>query len=371
MSIQSVSLHQSTRHKANTKISEEFVSVLERFGDEPIYEDKYKNFKVICSKPKIISGKKKITIDGLKPNSKVSIPISGTSNIIFLTLEIVKDVSGEKIGTTEMGSGSSEKTMATYPIIIHAHSYLKERWRGTVSHCLQQHKLVMDAHRNQSNTDIWKIIYTEELNKPAYEFKAYEIDSIIVKKTLPYLAHLLYIGDPKEGEKITKSFEKEVYCGLATVGVFRVITRTDTHKNTQKVLEELAEIFFKRFEWECIMGLRDISSYGNLGSRLNKNDENHYFPNSVRIYPDKERTRELSLMPYKEYLMQDEWKIISQAAKKAAGNQCLLCPRSSNLNTHHRRYPSNGGSARGYESLRNDLLVLCRECHSRHHGMVY
>jgi hypothetical protein len=265
-----LSVHQSTRSKANAKIAEEFIDILKRFKDETIYEDKNKKLKVICSEPKTISSGKEIIVDGLKPNSKVSIPVFGTHKNIILTLEIVKDVSGEKLEDTEMGNGSSEKTMATYPIIIHAHSYLKERWRGVVCHSTQQQISVKDAHRNQcaDSEQIWKIVYTEELDKPAYEFQANEIDSIIVKKTLPYLAHLLYIGDPKEGEKVTKYLEKETYCGLSTIGIFGVITRTETYKNTEKVLKELADIFYKRFEWECVMGLRDISSYGNLNSRL-------------------------------------------------------------------------------------------------------
>lgn len=64
---------------------------------------------------------------------------------------------------------------------------------------------------------------------------------------------------------------------------------------------------------------------------------------------------------YGEYLNSPEWKAKADACKERAGNRCQLCNKAGRLDAHHRTY----------ERLRNelpeDLIALCRECHSKFH----
>ncbi|MEM9214040.1 MAG: HNH endonuclease signature motif containing protein [Cyanobacteria bacterium P01_F01_bin.150] len=70
----------------------------------------------------------------------------------------------------------------------------------------------------------------------------------------------------------------------------------------------------------------------------------------------------LRTMPYCEYLKTDHWQSIRQVALKRAGYACQVCNSKGILDVHHRTY-----ERRGDEAL-SDLTVLCRQCHSTHHG---
>ena len=70
----------------------------------------------------------------------------------------------------------------------------------------------------------------------------------------------------------------------------------------------------------------------------------------------------LETMPYDEYLQTTEWQERRKEHLKAAGYACQLCNASHvELHVHHRTYEN-----RGHEHF-NDLIVLCAECHRKHH----
>jgi 5-methylcytosine-specific restriction endonuclease McrA len=69
-------------------------------------------------------------------------------------------------------------------------------------------------------------------------------------------------------------------------------------------------------------------------------------------------------MDYQRYLQSDVWQTLRAQAIRRAHGHCLLCPRRSHLEVHHRTYV-----ALGHERV-EDLVVLCRECHRRHHGTL-
>lgn len=86
-----------------------------------------------------------------------------------------------------------------------------------------------------------------------------------------------------------------------------------------------------------------------------------------RIYKDfielsKKDNRKVE---YKEYLNGEHWKDIRLKALDRAGNRCQLCCNTDNLNVHHNTYKNIG-----HEDLK-DLVVLCRECHSKFHDKLY
>lgn len=70
-------------------------------------------------------------------------------------------------------------------------------------------------------------------------------------------------------------------------------------------------------------------------------------------------------MSYREYLESDEWRRKRAEAIDRAGGRCVICAYSGrNLDVHHRSYENIGNE--GPE----DLVVLCRLCHTRHHKAI-
>lgn len=67
-------------------------------------------------------------------------------------------------------------------------------------------------------------------------------------------------------------------------------------------------------------------------------------------------------MPYAEYLTTQHWRHMRALAIDRYGVACALC-NSSGSEVHHRTY-----ERLGQERL-DDLIVLCRSCHKKHHGI--
>lgn len=74
-----------------------------------------------------------------------------------------------------------------------------------------------------------------------------------------------------------------------------------------------------------------------------------------------ERAR-LRSMPYSEYLATDHWKSLRRKRLRLSNSHCELCFKKDSLDVHHKTYERRG------EEEMNDLIVLCRECHSTFHG---
>lgn len=74
------------------------------------------------------------------------------------------------------------------------------------------------------------------------------------------------------------------------------------------------------------------------------------------------RIQELQNMPYGEYLQTEEWNQTRQAALKRAKYACQLCNADHiELHVHHRTYERLG------QEYARDLIVLCKQCHSKFH----
>jgi len=67
---------------------------------------------------------------------------------------------------------------------------------------------------------------------------------------------------------------------------------------------------------------------------------------------------------YKLYIDSKEWKKRSKAIKNERGNKCQLCSSFESLQVHH-----NTHERIGHEDDA-DLIVLCRRCHSKFHGVI-
>jgi 5-methylcytosine-specific restriction endonuclease McrA len=78
----------------------------------------------------------------------------------------------------------------------------------------------------------------------------------------------------------------------------------------------------------------------------------------------EERQRQIDALksiPYSEYLTTEHWKDTRRKALERAGRRCQLCGSQYELQVHHNTYENRGNEQP------QDLIVLCRSCHSRHH----
>jgi 5-methylcytosine-specific restriction endonuclease McrA len=74
--------------------------------------------------------------------------------------------------------------------------------------------------------------------------------------------------------------------------------------------------------------------------------------------------RALRRLPYSEYLRTAHWDRVRTLALERARHACGLCPTTEQLQVHHRSY-----ARKGFEQP-EDLVVLCEECHRRHHRKI-
>lgn len=70
-------------------------------------------------------------------------------------------------------------------------------------------------------------------------------------------------------------------------------------------------------------------------------------------------------IPYVDYLQTEHWKSVRKKALYRAEFSCQLCnAKGGRLDVHHRTYERLG------EEKWNDLIVLCRPCHKKHHDIM-
>ena len=76
------------------------------------------------------------------------------------------------------------------------------------------------------------------------------------------------------------------------------------------------------------------------------------------------RLVELKSMDYKDYLRTPEWQERRDKALHQANGRCQRCGNYRDLQVHHKTYERKG------EELPQDLIVLCRDCHEKEHGLA-
>lgn len=65
---------------------------------------------------------------------------------------------------------------------------------------------------------------------------------------------------------------------------------------------------------------------------------------------------------YQTYIHSPAWRARATAAKVRAGWRCQVCNREGGLEAHHRTYERLG------RERREDITVLCRDCHRLYHA---
>ena len=77
----------------------------------------------------------------------------------------------------------------------------------------------------------------------------------------------------------------------------------------------------------------------------------------------EEKATALRALNYNAYLRTHWWVEIRRKAMLRAGERCQLCNRRDGwLDGHHRSY-----ERLGYPAELEDVIILCRSCHRRHH----
>jgi 5-methylcytosine-specific restriction endonuclease McrA len=77
------------------------------------------------------------------------------------------------------------------------------------------------------------------------------------------------------------------------------------------------------------------------------------------------RTAQLRTMPFAEYRKQPEWQVRRVQALTRARYRCQMCSsHDATLDVHHNCYQNYG------DERPEDLVVLCRSCHQKFHGVV-
>ena len=75
------------------------------------------------------------------------------------------------------------------------------------------------------------------------------------------------------------------------------------------------------------------------------------------------RLRELRAMSHPAFLTTPEWRVTRAATLRRAGGHCQLdATHVGPLEVHHSTYERKG------VELAGDLIVLCADCHGRHHN---
>lgn len=67
---------------------------------------------------------------------------------------------------------------------------------------------------------------------------------------------------------------------------------------------------------------------------------------------------------YGLFLDSEWWRRLTREKKRSVGNRCELCGGVAALQSHHVFYRPNW-----FDTQMEDLLVLCRKCHKKTHGI--
>jgi hypothetical protein len=80
----------------------------------------------------------------------------------------------------------------------------------------------------------------------------------------------------------------------------------------------------------------------------------------------RKELRKLAHEDYAAYLQTPELRAKKSRVHIRAGNRCVICgPVDKPLDVHHNSYDRLGG-----DELLVDFALLCRDCHSKHHGSL-
>lgn len=92
-------------------------------------------------------------------------------------------------------------------------------------------------------------------------------------------------------------------------------------------------------------------------------------PSPCECHASRRETRSVVAGEYSDYLASDAWRSKRTYYLGRAMHRCQLCnkpggPGGKGLEVHHRTYERVG------QEIDADVIVLCGDCHGRHHGHI-
>ena len=103
----------------------------------------------------------------------------------------------------------------------------------------------------------------------------------------------------------------------------------------------------------------------NESHEIHEDIENAF--KTLSCHMNKETEYFLNKISYDIFLNLGYWKVVTEYKKYLSNYECALCCSKKHLNTHHKKYDNRGAEYRNLD----DLIVICKLCHSKHHGRKY
>ncbi len=84
----------------------------------------------------------------------------------------------------------------------------------------------------------------------------------------------------------------------------------------------------------------------------------------MEIQTSTESAVDINKSRYAQYLQSEHWIQFREKVLEYWDGKCVLCYSDWDVNVHHRTYQRIGGE------LLTDVIVLCLECHEKHHDII-
>jgi len=126
----------------------------------------------------------------------------------------------------------------------------------------------------------------------------------------------------------------------------------ESAKHKKRELDSQAAANRRRIEHEILMGERKATP------------AKRYW--ILRQYFTSTDIEKLKALPYRDFLTTIYWQIVRNYVLYKRGYSCELCNNKDSLNVHHKTYEHHGEEHLHLE----DLIVLCRMCHSKFHDKI-
>lgn len=95
------------------------------------------------------------------------------------------------------------------------------------------------------------------------------------------------------------------------------------------------------------------------------------YPDEADSLPDHQPIDERDdYSDYQSYIRSREWETRAIEAKRRAGWRCQECGKRFEVGERHKLHAHHLTYDRLYRELRQDVKVLCQDCHKRAHGRL-
>lgn len=192
-------------------------------------------------------------------------------------------------------------------------------------------------------------------------------DSVIGKPTLAMIE--IYIA------------EKGLFCNAVDCYEYWESKKWLTRKNEEpKTLESAINVYngiaVQKFVQrnQKLLGISNVNKKHKKAAKRkarkellagNKNLDNLINIEKFGLKEHKEK-QDKSFMPYDKQLNDKRWDAFRKFVFAVRGKKCEMCGSTHILQIHHPKY-KNGRLA--WEYTCNEVVVLCKECHSKVHGI--